>query len=175
MSLPFEVRGLARSTESDKEYYSVLEGDVFFTRTSETIEEIGLASTCLQTIENAVFAGFLIRFRPIPHVIDKNFSKYYFRSHIPRIFFIKEMNLVTRASLSQELLKSLPVLLPSLNEQKQIGAFLDRKIEEFDTLIVNISNAVLKLKEYRQSIISEAVTGKIDLRDWQPNKQQQVV
>ncbi len=172
MTLPFEVTGLAKSTESDKESYSVLEGDVFFTRTSETIEEIGFASTCLRTIENAVFAGFLIRFRPIPNVIDRHFSKYYFRSHIPRIFFIKEMNLVTRASLSQELLKSLPVLLPGLNEQKQIAAFLDRKIAEFDTLIINIANAVLKLKEYRQSIISEAVTGKIDLREWQANKQQ---
>jgi type I restriction enzyme S subunit len=29
-----------------------------------------------------------------------------------------------------------------------------------------------KMKEYRQSIISEAVTGKIDVRDWQPNKKQ---
>lgn len=172
MTLPLEVKGLANSTVSDKEAYSVLEGDVFFTRTSETIEEIGYASTCLRTILNAVFAGFLIRFRPIPNVIDKNFSKYYFRSHIPRIFFIKEMNLVTRASLSQELLKSLPVLLPSFHEQREIASFLDKKTDQFNTLVLDLERVILKLKEYRQSIISEAVTGKIDLRDWQPNKKQ---
>jgi type I restriction enzyme S subunit len=171
ITLPREVAGLAKSTESDKEAYSVLEGDVFFTRTSETIEEIAFASTCLETITNAVFAGFLIRFRPISNVIDKNFSKYYFRSHIPRIFFVKEMNLVTRASLSQELLKNLPVLLPSLHEQREIASFLDGKIAQFNNLILELNNVILKLKEYRQSIISEAVTGKIDVREWQPNKQ----
>lgn len=167
MSLPLEVVGLANSTSSDKEVYSVLEGDIFFTRTSETIEEIGFASTCLQTILNAVFAGFLIRFRPTSNIIDKNFSKYYFRSHIPRVFFIKEMNLVTRASLSQELLKSLPVLLPSLGQQKEIGSFLDIKVNQFNTLIAGLYGVILKLKEYRQSLISEAVTGKIDVREWQ--------
>lgn len=172
MTLPLEVAGLAKSTSSDKEVYSVLEGDVFFTRTSETIEEIGFASTCLQTISNAVFAGFLIRFRPIPNIIDKNFSKYYFRSHIPRMFFVKEMNLVTRASLSQELLKSLPVLLPTLSQQKEIASFLDNKVNQFNSLIANVDSVILKLKEYRQAIISEAVTGKIDVRDWQPKKQQ---
>jgi type I restriction enzyme S subunit len=172
MTLPLEVAGLAKSTSSDKEVYSVLEGDVFFTRTSETIEEIGFASTCLQTISNAVFAGFLIRFRPISNIIDKNFSKYYFRSHIPRMFFVKEMNLVTRASLSQELLKSLPVLLPTLSQQKEIASFLDNKVNQFNSLIANVDSVILKLKEYRQAIISEAVTGKIDVRDWQPKKQQ---
>jgi type I restriction enzyme S subunit len=172
MTLPLEVAGLAKSTSSDKEVYSVLEGDVFFTRTSETIEEIGFASTCLQTISNAVFAGFLIRFRPIPNIIDKNFSKYYFRSHIARMFFVKEMNLVTRASLSQELLKSLPVLLPTLSQQKEIASFLDNKVNQFNSLIANVDSVILKLKEYRQAIISEAVTGKIDVRDWQPKKQQ---
>lgn len=167
-ALPISVEGLAKSTEADKENYSVQEGDIFFTRTSETIEEIGLSSICLQTIKNAVFAGFLIRFRPFPNIIDKRFSRYYFRSFIPRIFFVKEMNLVTRASLSQELLKSLPVVLPSLVEQEQIAAFLDKKVDIFDTLIVNIENVVSKLKEYRQSLISEAVTGKIDVREWVP-------
>ena len=172
ISLPLEVAGLAKSTSSDKEVYSVLEGDVFFTRTSETIEEIGFASTCLRTISNAVFAGFLIRFRPTPNIIDKHFSKYYFRSHIARMFFVKEMNLVTRASLSQELLKSLPVLLPTLSQQKEIASFLDNKVNQFNSLIANVDSVILKLKEYRQAIISEAVTGKIDVRDWQPKKQQ---
>lgn len=62
-SLPQTAGGLVESTKVDRQIFSVQYGDVFFTRTSETIEEIGIASTCLQTIENATFAGFLIRFR----------------------------------------------------------------------------------------------------------------
>ena len=167
-ALPSNVNGLAESSESDKENYSVVEGDVFFTRTSETIEEIGLSSVCLSTIENAVFAGFLIRFRPYQNVLYKGYSRYFFRSLVPRVHFVKEMNLVTRASLSQELLKSLPVCLPNLIEQKEIASFLDRKVLNINEVVQHNEKAIKKLKEYRQSLISEAVTGKIDVRDWQP-------
>lgn len=168
-ALPRFVDGLVESTADDKINYSVAEGDVFFTRTSETIEEIGISSVCLETVEDAVFAGFLIRFRPTNNVLYKEFSRYFFRSQIPRIHFVKEMNLVTRASLSQELLKSLPVILPTMEEQKIIAEFLNNKVYEIDNAIELNENAKQKLKEYRQSIISEAVTGKIDVREWQPN------
>jgi type I restriction enzyme S subunit len=59
-----DIKGLANSTIEDQKNYSVVEGDVFFTRTSETIDEIGIASTCLQTIKTATFSGFSIRLRP---------------------------------------------------------------------------------------------------------------
>ena len=163
-SLPTFVEGLVESTDLDRKDYSVQKGDVFFTRTSETIEEIGFSSTCLQTIDDAVFAGFLIRFRPFPGRLIEGFSKYYFRAAIHRMFFVKEMNLVTRASLSQELLKKLPVLLPSLDEQKAIAGYLDRETSRIDQLIRKIENAVTLLGEYRESLITSAVAGKIDVR-----------
>ncbi|NOQ36654.1 MAG: restriction endonuclease subunit S, partial [Methylococcaceae bacterium] len=136
-------------------------------RTSETIDEIGLSSTCLATIEDASFAGFLIRFRPKSNMIDADFSKYYFRNSLLRAFFIKEMNLVTRASLSQDLLKKLPVTLPPLEEQKQIAEFLNHKTSIFLKLIKNAELAIELMKERRTALISAAVTGKIDLRNWQ--------
>lgn len=40
------------------------------------------------------------------------FYKYYFRSDIHRKYLVKEMNIVTRASLGQDLLKNMPVLIP---------------------------------------------------------------
>lgn len=159
--LPETASGLANSTDSDQETYSVQEGDVFFTRTSETIEEIGLTSTCLKTIEKAVFSGFLIRFRPKTDRLIARFSKYYFRAHIHRKFFVKEMNLVTRASLSQELLKKLPVLLPPKEEQIEIADYLDQYISNVDSKIEKTIRLIESLKEYRTALISEVVTGKI--------------
>ena len=50
--LPTKIQGLAASTEDDRIAYSVEKGDVLFTRTSETIDEIGFASTCLETIKD---------------------------------------------------------------------------------------------------------------------------
>mgnify|MGYP000896148485 CR=1 FL=1 len=59
--------------------------------------------------------------------------------------------------------------LPDTNEQSDIIAFLDNKISKIQSVQLAIILQIEKLKEYRQSIISEAVTGKIDVRDWQPN------
>ncbi|MCW1360812.1 restriction endonuclease subunit S [Campylobacter jejuni] len=86
ISIPFDVKGLVNSTEIDRKIYSVKQGDIFFTRTSETIDEIGISSVCLKTIENAVFAGFLIRFRADKKILDNNFAKFYFRRNLNQYF-----------------------------------------------------------------------------------------
>lgn len=159
----FEVpypKGRANSTLEDRQRYSLVKGDVLFTRTSETIEEIGFASTCTETIPNAVFSGFLIRFRPTSSKIYYGYSKYFFRSVIHRAFFVKEMNLVTRASLSQDLLKNLPVVLPKIEEQQAIATYLDKKTSQIDLLIALKQSKIESLKEYKKSIIYEYVTGK---------------
>ena len=160
LALPETVAGLIESTPEEQDNYSVKAGDIFFTRTSETIEEVGFTSVCLKTIENATFAGFVIRVRPFTDELIPDFSKYYFSSDAHRRFFVKEMNLVTRASLSQELLKRLPVLIPSKGEQKSIADYLDRKCAAIDNSIEQKQKIIEKLTEYKKSLIYECVTGK---------------
>ena len=70
------------------------------------------------------------------------------------------MNLVTRASLSQELLKKLPILIPSVEEQKGIADFLDKKCEAIDSAISKKEQLIEKLEAYKKSLIYECVTGK---------------
>jgi type I restriction enzyme S subunit len=159
--LPSNVEGLANSTFEDQSRYSVRCGDVLFTRTSETVEEIGISSACLHTIEMATFSGFLIRFRPLPGFLAPAFAKHYFRSDVHRSFFVKEMNLVTRASLGQELLKKLPVLLPPLQEQQAIAGWIDKSCSRLDSLVSKVEVAIERLQEYRTALISAAVTGKV--------------
>ena len=55
--------------------------------------------------------------------------------------------------------------LPPLSEQKQIVDFLEHKNKQIDELIATELRKIELLKEYRQSLISEAVTGKIDVRN----------
>jgi len=164
-SLPEQVQGLVLSTEKDRDNYSVIAGDVLFTRTSETIEEIGFSAVCKSTIEQAVFAGFLIRFRPDEGNLEVGFSEYYFRNEKLRAFFAKEMNLVTRASLSQDLLKKMPVLLPPIDEQNEIANYLQAECNKFSEIFAETEKTILLLKERRTSLISAAVTGKIDVRE----------
>ena len=159
-SLPFSVSGLVESTPAEQERYSVKEGDIFFTRTSETIEEVGYSCVCEKDIPHATFAGFLIRVRPFSDELYTPYAKYYFRSSHLRFYLVKEMNLVTRASLGQNLLKSMPVLLPSLEEQKEIANYLDAKCAEIDRLIAKKEQLVKELESYKKSLIYEVVTGK---------------
>lgn len=160
IALPKTVSGLIRSTAEEQELYSVIRGDIFFTRTSETIEEVGFSSVCLETIPNATFAGFLIRVRPYDNTLDSGFSKYYFRSNHHRFYLVKQMNLVTRASLSQPLLKGLPVLVPGKDEQREIAEFLDKMCKTYDELILKKEHVIVELESYKKSLIYEYVTGK---------------
>jgi len=164
-ALPSSVKGLAKSSKEDQHIYSVRKGDVFFTRTSETIHDIGMASTCLETIDKATFSGFTIRFRQLQNVLNENFSKYYFRTGHSQAFFEEQLNLVTRASLGQDILKQLPVLTPPLKEQTQIANYLDQKTKKIDTLIEKSKHSIELLKERRTALISAVVTGKVDVRD----------
>ena len=165
MVLPLNVDGLANSSDEERKRLSVEKGDVFFTRTSETIEEIGISSVCMENVKDAVFSGFIIRFRPTKIVLTKEFSKYYFRSYITREFFVKEMNIVTRASLAQDLLKRLPVLLPPSSEQKEIFDFLEKASMRIDLAVEKAQREINLIQEYRTRLISDVVTGKVDVRN----------
>ena len=57
--------------------------------------------------------------------------------------------------------------MPSLNQQQEIVKFLDVKYMQINSIITKTQKQITKLKEAKQSLISEAVTGKIDLRDWE--------
>lgn len=160
--LPTMVAGLVETNEKEREQYSVEYGDVFFTRTSETIEEVGFSCVCKQTISNATFAGFVIRMRPYKadEKILTNFAKYYFRGSQIRAYLVKEMNLVTRASLGQTLLKGMSVTIPPKEEQQQIATYLDNKCAKIDRLIAIKQEKINKLNDYKKSLIYEYVTGK---------------
>lgn len=159
-TLPEAVDGLVNTTETERKQYSVERGDIFFTRTSETIEEVGFSCVCEKTIPDATFAGFVIRVRPFNDKLLTGFAKYYFRSSHHRFYLVKEMNLVTRASLSQGLLKSMPVLVPTKEEQQEISDYLDHKCSQIDKLIALKQQKIEKLQQYKKSLIYEYVTGK---------------
>ena len=159
-AIPTQVKGLVEANDQERERYSVKRGDVFFTRTSETVDEIGIAAACLKDIQDSTFAGFLIRFRPMTDELLPEFSKYYFRNKLVSEYFAKELVMVTRASLGQELLKSLPVFIPPMKEQQAIADYLDEKCAAIDALVAEKEKLIADLEAYKKSLIYETVTGK---------------
>lgn len=74
-------------------------------------------------------------------------------------------------SLRRPMFLNFPVAVPPLKEQNKIVEIISNSYILIDKSIVKIITQINKLKSYRQSLISEAVTGKIDVRDWQaPDK-----
>ena len=67
---------------------------------------------------------------------------------------------------SWDFIGNLRIPLPSIKEQEEIVEYLIKLKNNMDDLIFDISTQINKLKEYRQSLISEAVTGKIDVRNY---------
>ncbi|WP_460119488.1 restriction endonuclease subunit S [Pseudomonas sp. S2_C03] len=157
-----KIKTYANSTLEDQKIYSCRTGDVFFTRTSETIEEIGFSATCLKTIPKSVFSGFVIRFRPTSNKLTKEFSKFYFSANILRAFFCKEVAIVTRASLGQGLLNKLSVILPPIPEQTAIAGYLDTKTSQIDRQIDLLGQKATQYGKLKQSLINETVTRGLD-------------
>lgn len=77
-----------------------------------------------------------------------------------------------REGLTFEAIKEFVIPLPDLKEQGEILSTVQSSLNRYYELENLNTMQIDKMKEYRQSIISEAVTGKIDVRDWQPNKKQ---
>jgi len=63
------------------------------------------------------------------------------------------------------MLGNVHVVVPPLQEQQQIVDYLDKETSRIDKLVDIESKRIVLLKEYRQSLISEVVTGKVDVRD----------
>ena len=63
--LPTNLPDLMNSSEKEQEVYSIKKGDIFLTRTSETLNELGMSSVALKDYPNATFSGFVKRLRPI--------------------------------------------------------------------------------------------------------------
>jgi len=77
-------------------------------------------------------------------------------------------NASTIGIMNQEKTKEIWLSLPPLQEQKLITEFLDKQTAAIDTLIQEAAGGVSLLQERRSALISAAVTGKIDVRNWQP-------
>lgn len=71
--------------------------------------------------------------------------------------------------LFQKDIKNFNILVPSIKEQIDIIKEIEFSKQTISSIIQQLTNQLEKLREYRQSIITEAVTGKINVIDWQPN------
>ena len=125
------IEGLVELSDKEIERYSVKPNDLFFTRTSETSDEIGLTSAYIGNSIKCVFSGFLLRARP---KVDLNslFFAYYLRTPKQRNNIIKFSSITTRALISGGNLSKMKINFPSIDEQNKIAnlfVIIDKKVK----------------------------------------------
>lgn len=149
--IPEQLYDLVEVDEKERNSYSIKKGDVFITRTSETMEELGMSTVALKDYPNATYNGFTKRLRPITELLEPRFIGYYLRTPEFRGKFMAFSAMTTRASLTNDDLLSLEVPVPPLPVQQRIASILST----YDDLIENNQKQIKLLEEAAQRLYKE--------------------
>lgn len=136
---------------------NVLKGDIIFTPSSETEDEIGLSAVSMEDLYNTVFSYHVIRFRAKEN-FDINFKKFLCNNIFVLSQFTRFSKGTTRKILVRDNFRNILVFIPPLPEQKAIAEYLDKKTDTINKLIDKQKKLIELLKEKRSAIITEAVT-----------------
>lgn len=143
--------------------FKVFAGDILLT----TRGTIGKVAIVPNTFHEGVLHPCLIRFRVDDSIVNKDFLAYYFNDTNLILDQVKyNSNSTTIDVIYSYTLKELIVSLPPLDVQNDIVAHLNYKVQKIDEMLKEVSQSVENLKSYKSTLITEAVTGKIDLREW---------
>ena len=140
------LKGKVRVSTEEIERYGIQKGDVFFTRTSETQDEIGKTSVLLDEVKDGVFSGFVLRARPITKLLLPEYCAYCFESTTFRRDIVRYSTYTTRALTNGSTLSKLKIPVPSLEIQSRIVQVLDN----FDTVCHDLNIGLPKEIELRQ-------------------------
>jgi type I restriction enzyme, S subunit len=121
------------------------------------------------THQNHVFAV-----RPHPNINSKWLNAVTFTQYARNYFISNAKQSTNLASISSTSIKNLAIVLPSKIEQQRILRYIETETTRIDQKTTTMEQEIELLTEYRQALISEAVTGKIDVRnitvDGEPNE-----
>jgi type I restriction enzyme S subunit len=149
------IPGRVSTSAAETTRYLVQRGDVLFNRTSETQDEVGLASVYLDD-EPILFGGFVLRGKPISDRLDPVFSGYGLRSKIVRQQIMAAGQGGIRANISQQSLSEIKIALPEKSEQEIIA----KALSDTDALIYGLEQLIAKKRLIKQGAMQDILTAK---------------
>lgn len=115
---------------------------------------------------DAVINQAILGLEPKSNVLVPEFLFFWLRSlerHIKNL-----ASTSTQANLNAAKVKALPIFFPSVEEQKQICGWIKNECRIFDDAITRTEDEIKLIREYRDRLITDVVTGQVDVRGWQP-------
>jgi len=96
--------------------------------------------------------------------IDREYLVYYLKMDSIKKVLLLKAGVTTIPDLNHDAFLSTPFILYSIEKQKQIAGYLDKRTAKIDKTIKLIENKIKLLEEYKKSLIHHVVTGKVDVR-----------
>ena len=149
-SNPISNPEMTEPIEIDPKQNEVEVGDVFFTTSSETPEEVGMSSILLEKRGTTYLNSFCFGFRP-SEKIDSYYLAYMLRSESTRAKIILLAQGISRYNISKNKVMEIAVSLPSLDEQKMIGQYFS----QLDNLITLHQRELEKLQNIKKSMLEK--------------------
>ena len=149
-SNPISDPEMTEPIEIDPKQNEVEVGDVFFTTSSETPEEVGMSSVLLEKRGKTYLNSFCFGFRP-SEKIDSYYLAYMLRSESARDKIILLAQGISRYNISKNKVMEIAVSLPSLDEQKLIGQYF----RQLDNLITLHQRELEKLQNIKKSMLEK--------------------
>ena len=143
-------QNMTEPIEIDKRQNQVQFGDVFFTTSSETPEEVGMSSVWLGKSSNIYLNSFCFGYR-LKEKIDSYFLAYLLRSSSIRKKIIFLAQGISRYNISKNKVMEICIYLPEMKEQIQIGKYF----KNLDNLILQHQKQLHKLKNIKQSMLKK--------------------
>ena len=141
----------------------VCRGDIFFTTSSETPEDVGTASVLLDNVEHTYLNSFCFGFRPKQNCLFPEFARYALREIGFRKEVVRLSQGSTRYNLSKIFLMGIRINLPSIDEQQKIASFLSAVDEKIDQL----SQKKELLVQFKKSMMQKLFSQEIRFKDEQ--------
>lgn len=153
------IKYIPQSLTIGKQKSYCLPNDFIFADTSEDFE--GCGNNFYNDSELSVFAGSHTILAKLRCNIEGKYLAYLFSTSLWRQQIRSRVNGVKVFSVTQSILKATSVILPPIAEQQAIAAYLDEKVGKLDEAIEKQLRMIELLKERKQILISDVVTGKI--------------
>ncbi len=159
-----ETLDRVKTSADERNVYKVDGGDIFFVRSSLKLEGIGRSACYLEDHDDVVFECHIVNAKPDKKAISSRYLTRYLNSLPVSQEFVRRSKTTTMTTIDQGGLATINVVTPPKNEQLEIDAYLDEKLELMGRAEKRSEDSVKLLTERRTALISAAVTGKIDVR-----------
>ena len=157
---------IATASENEISKFSLVSGDLIITKDSEVWNDIAVPAFVPKTMEGVVCGYHLTLIRPNQEYILGEFLFRTYQALGVRDQYHYNANGVTRYGLGSYWINNGVIPVPPIHEQREIAEYIDGKLQIMKSMESNILSKIKKLKEFRISLISAAVTGKIDVRGY---------